>query len=351
MSGIMKKIEKAALKILRELKGKPIGYGAWVAAVRAKDKEFKKNTTDGVVRDLINESEQHGIEKAGYGKYRWKTKQGDGRSLPVGRMRFAIDAALNILKKAQGKPVQRKQLLEDAWDKIEKNPPNKRPVGKSASDAAIDGHVLAAYWREQHKIEQVGHGLYRMTAGARAQGKGSKPAGKSARKNVLDEKEFCEPFARHLVNELGECTMAAKAGKPTIQLRWANPDVVGVFKPPSPVGHFNFPTQIVAVEIKSKNSAESRIIEAFGQACAYKAFAHKAYVVVPNAEHCSDADIGRLEYLCNESGIGLCLFDPTDKGTDFDIRVRARSHNPDPVFVNIFIQKLEKSIKKELGLE
>lgn len=348
MLGIMEKIKESALKILRDLKGETIGLGAWVAAVCETNSDFNNNTVYGVVSRIAEEGGP--VERVKYGQYRMK-------KLPeTGGGRVAIDAALTILKTAQGESIQRKHLLEKAWDKIKGNSSGRRPVDKSASDTAIDVYVLAPGWRGVHNIEKVGFGLYRVAGKKHAQAesrkRGTQSAKKKGQKAPLPENKFCAPFARHLVNELGECTKAVKADKPTTRLRWANPDVVGVFKPPATLGHFNFPTQIVAAEIKSKDSDRSRrAIEAFGQACAYKAFAHKAYVVIPKEGYCSDEDIGRLQYLCNEFGIGLCLFDPTDEGTDFNIRVRARSHNPDPEFVKIFIGKLEKSVKEELELE
>lgn len=45
--------------------------------------------------------------------------------------------------------------------------------------------------------------------------------------------------------------------------------------------------EIVSVEIKTDTN---QLITAFGQACAYKLFSHKVYLVIPNAEQ----DVGRI---------------------------------------------------------
>jgi hypothetical protein len=64
-----------------------------------------------------------------------------------------------------------------------------------------------------------------------------------------------------------------------------------------------FEPQIVAAEIKID---PSQPVTAFGQAVAYRLFAHKSYIVVPNTT--SDEDLARLKALCTINGVGLVTF-------------------------------------------
>ena len=75
------------------------------------------------------------------------------------------------------------------------------------------------------------------------------------------------------------------------------------------------------------------LITAFGQACAYRLFSHKSYIVVPVDS--PEDDIGRLDALARIFGIGLFLFDAiAPKEPKFEIRVRAAKHDPDMFYVN-----------------
>jgi len=78
--------------------------------------------------------------------------------------------------------------------------------------------------------------------------------------------------------------------------------VLGVYKF-SEIDTIKASLEIVSAEIKTNTN---QLITAFGQACAYKLFSHKVYLVIPNAEQ----DVGRIESLCLIFGIGLVLFDP-----------------------------------------
>src|SRR5262249_19394659 len=88
-------------------------------------------------------------------------------------------------------------------------------------------------------------------------------------------------------------------------------------------------TEIVSAELKIDGTG---LIVAFGQACSYKLFSHKSYIVVPSQSQ--EEDIGRLDVLCRTIGLGLILFDAdkpciapgfldTERGLNGD-RLRAR---------------------------
>jgi hypothetical protein len=117
--------------------------------------------------------------------------------------------------------------------------------------------------------------------------------------------------------------------------KWGTPDVIGVLRP-KPTDIFTFPTEIVAAEIKLDSAG---LITAFGQACAYKLFSHKSYIVVPSSAQ--QADISRLDSLCMIFGIGLIVFDAQNvKEPDFKIFTRAARHEPDMFYVNKHVREV-----------
>jgi hypothetical protein len=159
----------------------------------------------------------------------------------------------------------------------------------------------------------------------------------------INESLVYEPFADFLVASLGECTKAIRLGGNRMRNWFGTPDVIGIRKLPAE-SIFTFPVEIVSAEIKTATDA-SVLIKAFGQACSYRLFSHKSYIVVPKNSN----ELERLESLCLLFGIGLILVDLTNERpdpTDFEIRTRAVRHEPDMFYVNLKITPLAK----ELGL-
>jgi hypothetical protein len=96
----------------------------------------------------------------------------------------------------------------------------------------------------------------------------------------------------------------------------------------------------VSAEIKTDSNT---LITAFGQACSYRLFSHKVYLVIPNSS--SESDLARLDALCRLYGIGLILFDaqkPKDPG--YEIRVRAGKNEPDMFYVNRNLKTVEDEL-------
>lgn len=146
---------------------------------------------------------------------------------------------------------------------------------------------------------------------------------------TLKEQSFYEPFAEWLVNELEECTRAIGVGGNKFKDKWGTPDVIGV-REPKKGDIIMFPTEIVTAEVKIDTAS---LITAFGQACAYRLFSHKSYIVVPG--NSPEDDVQRLDTLARIFGIGLILFDAKNpKEPHFEIRVRAAKHDPDMFYVN-----------------
>ncbi|MGP8214238.1 MAG: hypothetical protein ACLQQ4_01610 [Bacteroidia bacterium] len=159
---------------------------------------------------------------------------------------------------------------------------------------------------------------------------------KTSKRNGLSEDDFYSPFAEWLVNELEECTRAIPLGGNIFKDKWGTPDVIGV-RESKRSDIIQFPTEIISAEIKIDSTG---LITAFGQACSYKIFSHKSYIVVPNDSQ--EEDITRLDTLCRQFGLGLILFTANNKDNPrFEIRARAVKHEPDMFFVNRNLKLIE----------
>ena len=154
----------------------------------------------------------------------------------------------------------------------------------------------------------------------------------------IAEEHFYAQFADWIVNELEECTKAIPLGGNKFKDKWGTPDVIGV-REPRKSDIIKPPTEIIAAEIKTDSQ---QLIVAFGQACSYKLFSHRSYIVVPDDS--SSEDITRLDALARIFGIGLILFNRHDKGAAFEIRVRASRHEPDMFYVNRYLKLIEDDL-------
>lgn len=155
----------------------------------------------------------------------------------------------------------------------------------------------------------------------------------------IKEEDFYKPFSDWLVNEVEECTKAIALGGSRFRDKWGTPDVIGQ-REPLRSDIIKAPTEIVTAEIK----ADTRdLITAFGQACSYKLFSHKSYIVIP--KNSSQDDISKLDALCLIFGIGLVLFDNSNvNDPQFEIRVRPLKHEPDMFYVNKYMRLIEKEL-------
>ena len=155
------------------------------------------------------------------------------------------------------------------------------------------------------------------------------------------EEDFYKSFAEYLEyaekdsddDRLDECTKAIGWGGSRSGGKWGTPDVVGIFSPERNA-YVQFTDEIVSAEIKTDKSPQSLIV-AFGQACVYRLFSHKIYLVVPRAGQSS-----RLKSLCHLFGLGLVYFDPETENIDssiYEVELLAQRHSPDMYYVNEFI--------------
>ena len=156
--------------------------------------------------------------------------------------------------------------------------------------------------------------------------------------NRVTEEAFYERFADWITNELEECTKAIPLGGARFKDRWGTPDVIGI-REPRKSDIIKPQTEIIAAEIKTDSQA---LIVAFGQACSYRIFSHRSYIVVPDDS--AEEDLARLDALARILGIGLVLFDKAAKEPDFQIRVRASRHEPDMFYVNKYMKLIEDEL-------
>ena len=150
----------------------------------------------------------------------------------------------------------------------------------------------------------------------------------------IKEEDLYQPFADYLTYELKECTKAVPLGRKVFDEKWGTPDVFGVYKFPD-YEPIKLPVpEVVSAEIKLD---PNQLVVAFGQACSYKLFSHKVYLVVPNQE--SD-ELVRLESLCIRFGLG-------DYRPKFQIRTRALKGEPDYFYLNNNLNKLKQKDPKK----
>lgn len=187
-------------------------------------------------------------------------------------------------------------------------------------------------------IELVAKGLYRHVKFKQTQEK-LETVMAASQKTKIREEDFYEPFSNWLVNELEECTKAITLGGAKFGSKWGTPDVIGV-RLPRHSDIIKPPVEVTCAEIKIDTQG---LITAFGQACAYKLFSHRSYIVVPKASQQEDRD--RLTALAQIFGIGLVLFDAENKQQpNFDIQVRAACHEPDYFYVNQNLKLVEDAL-------
>jgi hypothetical protein len=150
----------------------------------------------------------------------------------------------------------------------------------------------------------------------------------------IKEEDFYESFAAWLVGDQEDCTEAKELGGNIFGGKWGTPDVIGVLKS-LPTDFIKKDIEITSVEIKF---SPNELITAFGQACSYKLFSHKVYLVIPKQSN--SEEISRLDSLCYLFGIGLVLFDNTNPTIpNYQLKNRAQKGEPDNYYLNKNIEK------------
>ncbi len=155
----------------------------------------------------------------------------------------------------------------------------------------------------------------------------------------IREEQFYPLFAAWLKNDLEEVTHAIALGGNIFRDRWGTPDVLGKNESRrSDV--IKGPTSIVSAEIKIDLSG---LVTGFGQACAYRLFSHKSYLVIPKQTPAEE--LTRIESLCQMFGLGLVVFNPKSVSLpDFRLVIRPIKSEPDLFYTNRYIKQVEKEL-------
>jgi len=159
----------------------------------------------------------------------------------------------------------------------------------------------------------------------------------AARRNR--EEQFYSSFAIWLKAELLEVSHAIVLGGNVFRDRWGTPDVLGKSES-RPSDLIKSPTSIVAAEIKADPGG---LLLGFGQACAYRLFSHKSYLVIP--KQTPPAELVRVEALCRLYSLGLVVFDRNSAtAPSFTLLVRPIRHEPDLSYTNRYLKQVERQL-------
>ena len=238
---------------------------------------------------------------------------------------------------------QREKIIKQAREILENSPKGIRysDLIRSISEALPDTKVNTIHgtiWAFKQKIDRgqvkdvvkPEKGFYIL-----------KKYLKEGEKEEVDSKEISEElfyklFADYLINDLEECNKAVPLGGNKFQDRWGTPDVIGTYRVLG-IGQIQPPVEVISAEIKTDIN---QLITSFGQACSYKLFSHKVYLVIPKDARIQD--IKRIESLCLKFGIGLILFDRNNKeNPEFQILTRAAKSEPDYFYLNKYLRLIE----------
>lgn len=237
----------------------------------------------------------------------------------------------------------RKRVAEAALALIKSNPNGIRwaELRRGVIAALPDENTNTIGGSLHHFRNHLPAGITRPDRGVYAMGDGNTSPEPTPTSSKHRETDFYQPFADWLVGDLEEATRAEPIGGNGAGGKWGTPDVIGLYeaRPSDPI---KFTTEVVAAEIKIDTQS---LIVAFGQACAYKLFAHRVYIVVPR--NSNPNDLKRLDALAGVVGIGLVRFNPDDpENPEFQVMVRAAKHEPDYFYTNDVLS----NFKREFGL-
>jgi len=246
-------------------------------------------------------------------------------------------------------PTQREKIIKTAREILENSPKGIRyadlirSISETLPDAKINT-IHGTVWEFKQKMDKgeikdvvrPEKGLYILQKYLKEREYGVTEYGESEEIKEVKEEDFYKLFADYLVNDLEECTKAVPLGGNRFQDRWGTPDVIGTYRILG-IGHIQPPIEVISAEIKTDIN---QLITSFGQACSYKLFSHKVYLVIPKDSR--GIDIKRIESLCLKFGIGLILFDRNKKEhPEFEILTRAVKSEPDYFYLNKYLRLIE----------
>jgi hypothetical protein len=203
----------------------------------------------------------------------------------------------------------------------------------------IHGTIWDLDSRVPNEFYKPAKGVFRLIKFKEEAGRtgGDEPERPPLKTAKIKEESFYKPFADWLVHEMEECTNAMPLGGNKFKDKWGTPDVIGR-REPLRSDIIKGITEIVSAEIKTDTKD---LITAFGQACSYKLFSNKSYIVVP--KNSPKGDISKLDALCLIFGIGLVLFDNSNHiDPHSEIKCRPLKHEPDMFYVNKYMKLIEE---------
>jgi hypothetical protein len=257
-------------------------------------------------------------------------------------------ASLNPTSQVQQRPPIRERIRTLAFEILLANPQGLRysDLHRRIRQADPDlkaSTVNTSIWNldttHPERVYKPVKGLFRLLAFREAEPVETPSSTPASTQQRIREEVFYPLFANWLKNELEDVTHAIALGGNVFKDRWGTPDVIGKAESRrSDV--IKGPTSIVSAEIKVDTSG---LVTGFGQACAYKLFSHKSYLVIP--QETSQDELARLDSLCQIFGIGLVTFNSRNPGApDFRLVVRPLKHEPDLFYTNRYVSHVEKEL-------
>jgi len=153
----------------------------------------------------------------------------------------------------------------------------------------------------------------------------------------ITENDIYQPARDYLLSR-EECTHAVLIGGSMFGKKWGTPDILGAIRADSD-SVYKPPLEIIAVEIKDGGYSP---VEALGQAMAYKLFAHRTWLILPD-----DSDLDRIEGIAISANIGLISFSKEKDGFEFVTLNRPAAGHPDFAEVNNILEELKEKDKKK----
>ena len=153
----------------------------------------------------------------------------------------------------------------------------------------------------------------------------------------LTENDIYQPARDYLLSR-EECTHAVVIGGNIFGKKWGTPDILGAIRTDSDAV-YKPPLEIIAVEIKDEGYSP---VEALGQAMAYKLFAHRTWLILPDG-----SDLDRIEGIAISANIGLVSFSNVKDGFEFVTLNRPAAGHPDFTEVNNILEELKEKDKKK----
>jgi hypothetical protein len=246
--------------------------------------------------------------------------------LPINRIKPMVLVYLD--DKING--AAKKDIIENIIDQT--GATNRSTIGQVIADMAT-----------ANSIERVSRGFMRHNNYRNQEGSGQDDQANAEPPELeiggLKESDFYEPFAQWLQNEAEEVNFAESLGGSSQRKKWGTPDVIGIYRAVAQ-DLYQFPKEITSAEIKID---PTQSVVAIGQACAYKLFSHKVYIVMPITINNNKDENAQLEALCLMFGIGLVKFQLNSRTPNFDLRIHAQLSQPDMYYVNEFFRKLSGS--------